>query len=196
MSNNQTKKLLCYSHEDFDHLMFKNGWSERPPRDVAIISIASHLDENPYHHFMYTGADNVLNIDFCDCTPEEWWGRTDRYDELFDFFILNKSDKMTNEDNRFSHSETNGDILNALNYEQACCIVRFIDSHIQRGVESIYLHCSAGKSRSQGVVRYVLDSYPQYDWKTNPDNPCLTPNYHVVRMLKRAFNFLFCSFEL
>ena len=89
MSNNQTKKLLCYSHEDFDHLMFKNGWSERPPRDVAIISIASHLDENPYHHFMYSGADNVLNIDFCDCTPEEWWGGRDRYDELFKHFEYN-----------------------------------------------------------------------------------------------------------
>ena len=48
-----------------------------------------------------------------------------------------------------------------------------------------------GVSRSQGVVRYILDTYgDEYDIKTNPNNPCLTPNIHVVLMLKRAFRHI------
>ncbi len=185
--NNSDKKLLCYSHEEFDKLMIKNGWIGQPSKNVAIISIAYCLDENPYHHFKYTDADNVLNIDFSDCSPEEWWNGEDKYDELFDFFVTNKSDKTTAGDNRFSHIESSGDVITALNYAQASRIVNFIDKQISKDVDAFYIHCSAGKSRSQGVVRYILDTYPQYNWETNPDNPCVTPNYHVVRMLKRCF---------
>ena len=75
----------------------------------------------------------------------------------------------------------------ALNYAQASRIVNFIDKQISKDVDAFYIHCSAGKSRSQGVVRYILDTYPQYNWETNPDNHCITTNYHVVRMLKRCF---------
>ena len=67
--------------------------------------------------------------------------------------------------------------------EQAEQIVDFINRNIGK---NFYIHCSAGKSRSQGVVRYMLDVYPDIEWETRQDNPCITPNYHVVCMLKRV----------
>ena len=63
-------------------------------------------------------------------------------------------------------------------------IAEFIDENIDK---NFYIHCSAGKSRSQGVVRYILDVYPEVDWETRQDNPCITPNFHVVGELKHAW---------
>lgn len=191
------KKLLCYSHNDFVSEMSRLGWTERPASDACVVSISSHLDKEVmmpsgnYGHHLFPDSDNVLNIDFCDCTPEIWWDGRDRYDELQEFFVLNQSDKTTEDDRRFSYKSENYGLITCMNYEQAVKIVRFIDSHIQRDVNTIYVHCSAGRSRSQGVVRYVLDTYPDISWTTNPLNPCLTPNYYVVRMLKRAYRLLF-----
>lgn len=68
--------------------------------------------------------------------------------------------------------------------EQAEQIVDFINKNIGK---NFYVHCSAGKSRSQGVVRFMTDVYPDIEWETRQDNPCITQNYHVVCMLKRAF---------
>ena len=40
-------------------------------------------------------------------------------------------------------------------------------------------------SRSQGVVRFILDTYP--DYREHPDNHCITPNREVVRKLKNEY---------
>lgn len=72
--------------------------------------------------------------------------------------------------------------------EKALDIVKFIHDNIHK---DFYIHCSAGKSRSQAIVRYILDCYPQYEWETREDNPCDTPNYHVVQQLKKCHRFLY-----
>ena len=76
----------------------------------------------------------------------------------------------------------------SLRLEKALDIVRFIHDNITK---DFYVHCSAGKSRSQAIVRYILDCYPEYDWSTRIDNPCETPNYYVVRQLKKCHEFLY-----
>ena len=70
----------------------------------------------------------------------------------------------------------------SLSLETALRICKFIQDNIGK---NFYIHCSAGVSRSQGVVRYALDTYGDYE--TNPDNPCVCPNVHVTRMLKRVY---------
>lgn len=69
------------------------------------------------------------------------------------------------------------------------------DSQVDRAVDflldnlgkDIYVHCSAGVSRSQAFVRVILDMFPS--WYTSeccrPENPCEMPNYGVVCKLKR-----------
>lgn len=76
---------------------------------------------------------------------------------------------------------------------QAEDLVRFIDQEIKSG-RDIYVHCLAGKSRSQGVVKYILDTYGRdLEIETNPQNPCITPNLHVSSKLMRAYEHIFCS---
>ena len=52
--------------------------------------------------------------------------------------------------------------------------------------KDFWIHCRAGQSRSQGIVRYILDCYPDIVWKTRLDNPCETPpNIDVVAKLEK-----------
>lgn len=171
------QKLLCYSHAEFDAIMEGNEWFEGegfPMNHVAVISICSPNDEDPDHWFsdMYR-PDKILNVDFDDVSPEQWLGN-DKYDIALgvqsskDFEYYLKDEGIT---------------LKAITFDQANKIVEFInrnkDCHF-------YVHCSAGLSRSQAVVRYILDTYPEVHWDLNPNNPPKTPNMHVLRMLKRA----------
>jgi protein tyrosine phosphatase len=77
-------------------------------------------------------------------------------------------------------------MLHILDYEEAFKLVKWIDERIKQD-EIIYIHCAAGVSRSQAIVRYILDTYFDHQWKTRKENPPICPNIHVVRMLKRMF---------
>ena len=73
-----------------------------------------------------------------------------------------------------------------LTNDQAKQLFKFIDNNIGN---DFYIHCSAGVSRSQGVARFIMDYY--YDVytvkNTRKDNPCLLPNLHVVKLLRREW---------
>ncbi len=70
-----------------------------------------------------------------------------------------------------------------LQREQAIEIVKFIETHTDY---NLVIHCRAGKSRSQGVVRFILDCFPDIWEEGNLENPCISPNYKVVADLKRV----------
>lgn len=195
------KKFYCYSKCLFDIAMEKMGYmkSQDVPSNIAIISIGAPWNEHESHWFDYT-TDNVLNIDFDDVSPETWWEK-DYYDEAmedltnqdyyFTHIIRNKKKPNIHTINYFESRGISRDVtLKALDYNQARDIVRFIEKHKDC---DFYIHCSAGVSRSQGVVRYVLDTYGPNEFVTNPDNPCICPNVHVTRMLKRAYRQLIDS---
>lgn len=76
--------------------------------------------------------------------------------------------------------------VRGMSADDASRLFEFIDTNIGK---NIMVHCSAGVSRSQGVVRFVLDCYPDVygEERTNSKNPCLTPNMYVTAMLKRKF---------
>lgn len=79
----------------------------------------------------------------------------------------------------------------SMTFGQAMVMANFIDCHLQSKDYDIYIHCNAGKSRSQGVCRFILDVYGSKTYRkyfsTRMDNPCITPNIHVSSLLKRAF---------
>ena len=171
------KKFYCYSKCVFDILM-KMSEIFKPddlPHNVAVISIGAPWNEDEDHWFKTTN-DRVLNIDFDDVSPEFWWNY-DMYDDA-----MNDDEQSKYFDHSYINSHGGITKVRALNYNQARVIVKFIEDH--RDCD-FYIHCSAGVSRSQGVVRYVLDTYG--DYVTNPDNPCVCPNAHVTRMLKRVY---------
>lgn len=76
--------------------------------------------------------------------------------------------------------------IKAITEEQGYEIGKFITEHLDK---HIIVHCTAGKSRSQGVARAIFDSFPDIYQPNNFNrfNPCLTPNYAVVAAIKRCF---------
>lgn len=186
--NKSIKNILCYSHDNFDNIMRKNGWTtlDQLPENVACISICSENEEGV--HWFKENTNKVFNLDIDDCGPF-WFGRYDNdiYDESLYLFKGNKVKQSNAYFNFLQINDNQFDMIHVLDYEEAYDLINWIDMILQH-VDTVYIHCAAGISRSQGVVRYILDTYGyDYDIKTNPNNPCIAPNAHVVMMLKRAY---------
>lgn len=66
--------------------------------------------------------------------------------------------------------------------KQAEQVVKFLERAVRLGLD-IYVHCRAGYSRSQAIVRYVKSRWAG-PWETNPLNPDDRPNYYVLGKLR------------
>ena len=81
-----------------------------------------------------------------------------------------------------------GRVNKGISQEQADRLCEFIERNQDK---DFYVHCEAGYSRSQGVVRYILDVYgEEHEFETLRNNPCQTPNLYVTALLKRAYRKL------
>ena len=189
----KVKNIICLSKNSFDSLMESKGWIDAPGQGVSCISICETEDYNK--HWFKHWHENIFHLDIDDTGPF-WFGKheADCYDKSLALYNDNQV-KLSNA--YFNHVYISGSnreycsLLHILDYEEAFALVKWIDYRIKHD-DTIYIHCAAGVSRSQGVVRYILDTYgDEYDIKTNPDNPCLTPNVHIVLMLKRACRHLY-----
>lgn len=176
--------VLCYSHEGFNDYMRDREWYYEPGDGTATISICSPNDDDPIHWFQEVPYGNNINLDFDDFDPSKYW-INDKYDELQEKFMCNNDNES---DWEVPYKNCNTGVLKAMSYMDASVIVSFIQQKLSEGIRTFVIHCSAGISRSQGIVRFILDTYSdRYDIVTRPDNPCITPNVHVVRMLKRIY---------
>jgi len=186
----KTKNIICLSKYSFDSLMESNGWIDMPDENVSCISICDTEDYNK--HWFKHWHENIFKLDIDDSSPF-WFEKheADCYDKSLALYNDNQF-KLSNA--YFNHVYVLGNncsLIHILDYEEAFALVKWIDYRIKHD-DTIYIHCTAGVSRSQGVVRYILDIYgDEYEIKTNPNNPCLTPNIHVVLMLKRACRHLY-----
>ena len=201
----EIRNILCYSHIAFDKIMENNKWIDKLPLGVSAISICStnevdlaeHWFKNDYNTLGKDHNPRVFNLDIDDLSP--FWfenHESECYDKSLELFN-NKKVKQSNM--YFSHIYISGknkefiDTLHALDYEEAFDLVKWIDFRIKHD-DTIYVHCAAGASRSQGVVRYIVDTYGNdYDIELNPNNPNNTYNPHVVMMLKRAYRELYMN---
>lgn len=78
--------------------------------------------------------------------------------------------------------------------EDAIKIIEFILYNKKLG-RDFYVHCIMGKSRSQAVCRFILDTFPKdYKYKRELDNPLRTPNYHILSTLKLVWRDLYEDF--
>ena len=199
----EIRNILCYSHIDFDKIMENNKWIDKLPLGVSAISICSpnevdlaeHWFKNDYNTLGNDHNPRVFNLDIDDLSP--FWfenHESECYDIALDLY---NNEKIKQSNSYFSHLYISGenkervDVVHALDYEESFKLVRWIDCRIKYD-KTIYIHCAVGASRSQGVVRYIVDTYGnEYDIRLNPDNPNNTYNPHVVMMLKRAYRELF-----
>lgn len=182
------QKLLCYSKYEFNAIM-RNSKIYSPedlPENVVVISIGAPWNEEEPSHWFANNAPNVINVDFDDCGPM-WPNGEDNYDIAQE--MLDHQDRFF----KFSYfNEHINKLINVapMNFIQSNRIVKFIEENKDK---NFMVHCNAGASRSQGVVRYILDTYGENNFETRDSNPCLTPNMHVVRMLKRSYRKLYMS---
>jgi len=203
--NKPIRNILCYSHVEFDKIMENNGWIETLPQGVSVISICSPNEGDLSEHWFKNDWNNnkgdltdyrIFNLDIDDLSPY-WFGNHESkcYDDALELF---NNGKIKESNRYFNYLYISGankewvDIVHALDYEEAYNLVDWIDWRIKHD-ETIYVHCAVGASRSQGVVRYIVDTYGgEYDIRLNPNNPNNTYNPHVVMMLKRAYR-KFCN---
>lgn len=157
--------LTCVNKRDFEVICRGKGWSDsNPPTDAALISICCNPEVARWvlpdsdEHFFHSEHENVLNVEFDDVTEDE---------KVFDGSPYGMPRNFT------ARGITPG---------TAERVVKFIEGH--KGMDFL-IHCRAGKSRSQGVVRYILDFYPG-PFETVASNPCLTYNIHTYTSLRKA----------
>ena len=158
-------KLWCNGFQGFKKILETNNWNDSNlPDNAAFISICCTETGNSSYetHLLSDNHDNVINLDFDDIN-----GYT-----LKDQFP---------DDDYVKDNPARG-----LNDEQGLQLVKFIENNIGK---DIYVHCSAGVSRSQGVVKFILEYYNDYykESDTNPDNPCKMPNQHVFDVLRKFY---------
>lgn len=79
-----------------------------------------------------------------------------------------------------------GHTFEAMKEEDAIKCVEFIENNIGK---DFCIHCKAGQSRSQAFFRFMVDFYNDVYTEDcgRKENPCVSPNMHVIRLLKRAF---------
>ena len=201
MNNKPIRNILCYSHYDFDNIMRNNNWTDKLPQGVSAISICSpnendlseHWFKYDWHTFGENNNSRVYNLDIDDCSP--FWfenHESECYDNALDLYL---NDKIKESNAYFNHLYISGinkefvNLLHCLNYEEAFKLIDWINWRIKYD-DTIYIHCAIGVSRSQGVVRYIVDTYGnEYNIKLNPNNPNNTYNPHVLMMLKRAYRY-------
>lgn len=157
------KKLWCTSFIEFEQIAKENNWDKEVPNDIAIISINNGTCfENEYH--VCKDADNVLNLNFDDADPIAYG-----LAEYIQFYSIPGEKSI---------------ILKFFTNEMAKQAIEFIEANKDK---NFYIHCSAGISRSQAFVKYIKNVYYEYDWETNPNNPCMHPNGFVFQKLKQTY---------
>ena len=161
LENDRVQKLYCFSAEDFAKEMAKNGWVDAPPSNAACIEICStpgNLSHEDSIHWPWFIEQNGSNI--------------------LKIYFDDITEPILNIGRR-------GRFARGIDIDQARQIVEFIDRNIDK---DFYIHCYAGKSRSQAVVQYILDTYGDRDWEIRPENPPKPElvNPRVLRMLKMA----------
>lgn len=158
-------KLWCNGFQGFKKILETNNWNDSNlPDNAAFISICcTETDNSSYEtHLLSDNHDNVINLDF---------------DDINSYTLK----EQFPDDERVKDNPARG-----LNDEQGLQLVKFIENNIGK---DIYVHCSAGVSRSQGVVKFILEYYNDYykESDTNPDNPCKMPNQHVFDVLRKFY---------
>lgn len=159
--------LMCYGREGFRKELKNNGWTDgNLPEDWIFISISGYEPSLEEPHLLKE-CEQVMNLNFDDICGYRMW------DAL-------PNEEWTEEKKRL-HSREHG-----MSDEDAGRLFGFLEKNIGKNV---MVHCSAGVSRSQGVVRYLLDMHHDFykTSDTNPLNPCRHPNGHVVCLLKREY---------
>lgn len=156
------KKVIVMSHKEFDEFCKSNGWNDKNVANISNIAFISII-----------GTKECLKHYLKEEDTQHYFKKNHNN-------VLNlEFDDLSNDLNWKGH------IFKAMTDKQAEKCVKFIEKNQDK---TIYVHCRAGVSRSQAFFRFIIDFYDgYYEDCGRKDNPCLSPNAHVVTLLKRAY---------
>jgi hypothetical protein len=160
----------CVSFNEFKQIAYTNEWENSVHDNIAIISInnSKHCSA-PGEYHICRDAYNVLNLNFDDVDPVAYG-------------LSDNAISYTYEDVNNSNEYITVDFFNSKMAER---VVDFIERNKEK---NFVIHCSAGISRSQAFVKYIINVYSnEYDWETNPNNPCIHPNGFVYSKLMEVY---------
>lgn len=158
-----SQKLYCYGLNGFTRAMQMNGWTDGTlPDNVAIISICctDTIDDNTEYHYFKTSG-NVLNIEFDDLDKDVLYRLGPEAVEQYEHRCMTD--------------------------EQAKQMVEFI---LRNKDKNFYVHCSAGVSRSQAVIKFIhLNlSEDKNQFELNPNNSDYSfANGYVYSLLTKYY---------
>lgn len=157
-------KALCYCKTDFEDFCKARGWNDtNVPEDWAFISICSTPDV----------ARNIIQDE------DEHYFKEPHQNVLNVEF----DDITSNEEQEDANT-----IAYGLSTEDSFKIVKFIRLHVSLG-KNFLVHCRAGRSRSQAIVRYMLTTYGTLE--VSKYNPPTSWNSYVLDHLRTAAHLLF-----
>lgn len=160
-------RVSVYSHDEFDEKMYRLGidtFNVAEEKDKAFISIIGTKECREY----YLKEEDI----------QHWF--KENTDNVINLDFDDIDDDSV---------EWNGNTFYGITGRQAKELCDFIENNIGK---NFYIHCRAGKSRSQAVFSYIVNMYGEeygYNEKYSgrKENPCLTPNVRVLSMLKREY---------
>lgn len=167
------RKLWCVGYNEFKIIACENGWDKEVPSDIAIISINNGKDAGTDEEYHVCNGYNVLNLNFDDIDPVA----LDLDDNIETYTYVQKHNGKETTIEFF----TNDMAKHTVEF-----VENIINNHIYDNI-SFYIHCSAGISRSQAFVKFIKNVYYEYEWETNPNNPCMHPNGFVYQKLMQAY---------
>lgn len=156
------QKLYCFNRRDFNNYCKERGWnSETYPQNAAFISICNT-----------SGGSDFLFVD-----------------EITHYFKTETPEIINLDFEDVTEPEViyMGKVNKGISQEQADRLCEFIERNQDK---DFYIHCEGGVSRSQGVVRYILDVYGEDHKFETLKNPYINPNLYVTALLKRAYRKL------
>lgn len=170
--------------------MFRNiepikEWKEKRndyPRKSVIV-VPRRLFKETYD--LLSDCDDIAFISI-ENIEDVIWGKTTYRPNLH---LVPSSDKVLNvdfDDVEESGEDEDGNKWKAIDDNDADLIAKFVSDNFGK---HFVIHCTAGRSRSQGVRRAILDFFPDKYGENEYTlvNPCITPNYAVVAAVKRPF---------
>lgn len=167
-----------------NNIWIKNWYEKKNKNNVLVFSKEEFRDIVEF----IKDKDDVAIISV-EATPEcaKYW-LVEEKDDSDNRHLITSSNRVLNVnfDDLNEDREYKGHLFKAISKEQAKEIVDFIELNLGK---QFIIHCKAGKSRSQGIARFILDTYPDYyeECLENKYNPCLYPNITVLTSLKRAY---------
>lgn len=176
MHTNDIKYISVFSQNDFEEKCYKLGLNSFNVNGVDSNKAFIQIIGTPDSLKKYLEEDTTHYFNNC---------KADN--------VLNLTFDDINEE-EFYYKGVN---FKGLTDEQAEQIVDFIE---QNKGKDWYISCRAGRSRSVGIARYILDIYgEEYGYfdkeSTQYGNPILTPNIFVLTKLKRIYYKKYLSYE-